>query len=305
MGRFKIIVYSVVLSFFMKGYSQSEISKNNLYFNENLENISVVEYLKKSTSFLYGTIKTENSSSTINRLIERYKFGKLDSLQNFQIRNYLAKKHNNNQLKSKTIIISHKDTIYGFDELPYHAKKYHIKTKSNYNSLRNKFDVNQKHNNKRLSKLSIVPLYCYSYNKGNNYASRHYKMNKISPALMPVFFKSGSGVVILKPDGKYFFYKYITEKYVQELLEKDDWNKFINAYKVAKVNLLTKPNGFFGKFNSRKVMTRFYIDKVPLGNSGYGKMIVPNGAVRVRSEADIKKYLKPNYHKHFFNYAGY
>jgi hypothetical protein len=282
----KNILFYIILFFSVNIFAQSDIQKENLFFDENDNAIDGVDYYKKCNSFLFNCQQYETKSEVYNTIIEIYKFGKLSEAGNKQIR-ILLSRSTNEELNNKTIIISYRDLIYSF-EAQKTLKVNSIndkKLKEKFISSRKAIDKRQKKCIKNLKNKNTIALYMYRANDGSYYTPENFIWHKIPEVVKKIFFQEKSpSMLILKDDGSYFRYSNMTESYVNKFL-KNDWKQYINDYKTALNSLQKKRNGFFKKINSFKTMQKFYID------DGNKKLVAPPGTITVRNREEISEYL--------------
>ena len=248
----KSISNILVLFIAFNSFSQEQQKEIHLYFDENGNTIEFYNYLKKCGSFLYHCKKTQKDSIYINKINELFKFGKLSETELFQLNNLLDRDTKSSNLNNKTVVINFRDTLFGYptlkkrmDSLTIAHNHNHKISNSKYSRDRRTFDNSRKKCHKKYRKENIKPLYFFRHNKDYNYINKNFEWHKLSKSLNALFFKTQhSSIVILKPDGNYFYYHNIPDSYVEELL-KNNWDQYIKDYNIAKNNLLKERNGFF------------------------------------------------------------
>ncbi|TXE10718.1 hypothetical protein ES711_02075 [Gelidibacter salicanalis] len=223
-------------------YCQNK-SKVNIFLDENLKPINEASFNEKRDSFIYTSISHGNDSLTVHQITNLIKFGKFDSITNYQIRMLLKRDSKNNHIADKDLILTFRDTLYGF------------KTHSNFANLSNRdiknkikhYDNIQKKCIKRDRKDNYERFYFYNVNKEYNYLPKNFSWIKSSSILNNLLFNNQSAMFILKTNGDYFYFQEIYEKYVIELIKAENWELFVNEYEIAK-NTLSKMR--FGKLKN-------------------------------------------------------
>ncbi|WP_123912672.1 hypothetical protein [Hanstruepera neustonica] len=134
---------------------------------------------------------------------------------------------------------------------------------------------------------------------GYSYNPKHFKWRQISTSLNHLFFKKRySTSIILKPNGQYFIYKQMTDKYLKIMLT-EDWSPFIKRYESAVSNLSNKRSGFFNDILPQRPSNMvFYSTRSLPSGTGYRNNIssvpsnrIPSNAIRVNNRSDISRYL--------------
>ena len=256
----KFFKYSLVYIFFVTSFMS--FSQQKIYLDENNKVIDFENYNKKCNSFLYKCNLKDSDTIQFYTMRQLYKFGKLNSIENNQVRLLVNRTTKQNYNPNKTLIIYLKDTIIG---LSYYKKrkqlsreiilspnkdhgilKYKKPDYSWYNYVRRKYDSNQKKCKRQYAKYNIDVVYFYYRNFEYKNETKNFTFHKIPLPLKNFLFKNNNtGYVILKPDGSYFYYNSIKEKKLKELL-KSNWKEYIDDYKWIKENLSVKiDKGFF------------------------------------------------------------
>jgi len=306
----------LILCCFSIAINAQEKKYYNIYLDESNNPIDISEYYKKCNSFLFHCMNKTRDSITINNMYEIKKFGQLDSIQNNQIKQLLKRDTKNNTATNKPIIIVFRDTLFSFEAYENRYKNYVDKisindtvaefpefklTKSKYLSARKNYDVHQKKCKKTFKNINYSTIYLFSQNRGYSYQSKNFKWKKISTPIYHKFFKNRySTSVILKPNGQYFIYDYLNDKYLKKML-KESWDPYINDYLSAKKRLAQKPFGFFIDSKPEWQTNRtFYYTTYSAGHrksTGYSKkpnfrpQNVPYNAIRVNNRSEISAYL--------------
>ena len=240
-------------------YSQK--NKTPLYIDENAQLISMIDYYEKCNSFLFKCSKREQDSLLINSTHQLFKFGKLTTKENSQLRNFLKAKTSDINFLNKAIVINHIEVLKGYDE----AVKF-IKTdtlhRSNYfnekiyNKINKNLDLYKKKCSKKVHKLNANVVNTYSSNNKYIFVPKYYKWIK-AKFLSNVFFNKKNGIIVLKPNGEYFLNQgYINNDYIKILLSDDNWDNYKKEYQVALNNLAKKRTNFFKnkKFKNKSVV---------------------------------------------------
>ncbi|WP_040282358.1 hypothetical protein [Psychroserpens damuponensis] len=222
------------------GNGQSE-NKPVIYLDQDLSLIDSIEYHEKAISALYFGSELDQDSIIVKRLIRKYDFGNFNSTKLGQVQNLLRRELGVENFE-KNIILFYKDSILGYNEFNNSIKaralldEMSIVTKQEYLSRRTSFNSKQKKCRKFAKKLNTKPFYVYSEKINFDYVPKNYEHHQISKTLKSIFFKYDfHGVVILKPNGDYFFYTRLLESQVKKML-KDDWTEYITDFNLAKSN---------------------------------------------------------------------
>jgi len=258
----KFFKYSLVYIFFVTSFMS--FSQQKIYLDENNKVIDFENYNIKCNSFLYKCNLKDSDTIQFYTMRQLYKFGKLNSLENNQVRLLVNRATKQNYNPNKTLIIYLKDTIVGLSYnkriIQFHRKimashypdkVYDSPNSKNsydlmYNRFRNNYDLNQKKCKRQYAKYNIDVVYFYYRNFEYKNETKNFTFHKIPLPLKNFLFKNNNtGYVILKPDGSYFYYNSIKEKKLKELL-KSNWKEYIDDYKWIKENLSVKiDKGFF------------------------------------------------------------
>ena len=263
----KSLLFLILFYFISNIYGQ--VNTNYILLDEANKAIDSITYKKKCNSLLYDCQMIKTDSLIVLTMTQNYEFGKLNSLENTQVRNLLYRATKQKYNPNKTLIIYLKDTIVGFE---YHLKK-RVNYKVNYrnfvdstyygnntyygikayddmyefeNKFRRRYDKNQKECKKKYEKYNVEAVYFYYRNFDYTYQPKNFTFHKIPTSLKRFLFKkNNTGYVILKPNGNYFYYGSMKENKLKELL-KNNWKPFIDEYNSIKENLPEKlKKGFF------------------------------------------------------------
>ena len=71
-------------------------------------------------------------------------------------------------------------------------------------------------------------------------------------------------MILLKPDGAYFYFVEIYEKLTKEILQTDNWEEFIKDYEIAKSNFVQEP---FGKLTNIHISREVLMTNAPRPSS--------------------------------------
>ena len=244
-------------------YCQNK-SKVNIFLDENLNVINEERFNQKQESFLYFSQQFINDTLTVHRIFDIMKFGKFDTAENAQIRMLLERDSRQQDLKDQQLILTFRDTLSGFDN---HLKNYKptaltkAPTKLFVKEKIKTYDKNQQKCIKKDLKNNYRRLYLYNVNKGYDYNPEHFTWHKSSPVLRQILFDNRPSMLILKPNGEYFYFAEVLEKLVIEVLESDNWMPFINDYKTAKSTLAPTPFGNLKSISAKKNHFYYYSAK--------------------------------------------
>ncbi|WP_407556789.1 hypothetical protein [Winogradskyella sp. 4-2091] len=230
----------ILFIFSICSYSQDD-SKPIIYINEELEQIDETTYYQNVLKTIYREEKVIQDSLVIKRLIKTYDFGYFNETELPQIQNAL-KKYLNIKEFDKSIILVFQDSILGFSHYKksQYLKKEHDEldnsSEKKYLERRIGFDERQKKCVKFAKKNNAIPKYVYSRNVDFNLDLKHHTKEKIPDFLKNIFFKNlKQGLIILKPNGHYFYYTRLTQAMVKKMLE-TDWEPYIKEFNAVKNN---------------------------------------------------------------------
>ncbi|WP_034059365.1 hypothetical protein [Lacinutrix jangbogonensis] len=291
--------FSLLLLFIPFFCFSQEIEKTKIYFDENLKEISANEFKKRSPGFIYQDSLEENDSLLIYKLHPYYKFGKLNEIELNQVNMLFKRDFDFDNTEEKNIIITYKDSLLGFEEINKSVEALRMMdrgqkfTKETFTKKVNQYDRNQKRCLKRVKSKKTKVFYTYRTKLNYSIQPKNFKYEKISTTLKSILFKNSKyGVVIIKPNGNYFFYKWMTEDYVIKFLKKD-WTQYILDYEIAKAQSSINKNGFFKKMiDDRRNNTKtFYIenDVRNFGSNNVRKKRT-DGVITVRSKREAQAH---------------
>ncbi len=241
----------------------TSFSQKNIFINKSLKYIDSTTYQLKCSKFNSKcfSISSKKTDTIINVVYNKYKFGKLDTVNNQIVRNDIYKEGD----KGFFIIIHYADTLntYGYymknrasiikkirKKLNYSdmitdkiiIKKHHLS--NSFNEHSNKIQKNNKKCIKKLRKKNIDLL--HYYNRGNTNLTKIQWIKDEKKILKNYFFKFYPEYyfLFLKPSGEYFLAGgLITPSQIKKLVKHNNWNNF-------KKDLIesiqkNKPVGFF------------------------------------------------------------
>jgi hypothetical protein len=277
--------YAFVFLLFLPIFCFSqETEKDEIYLDENLKPIDFTEFYSKNLSFLFFKTKTKKDSVTINMLHRNYKLGTFNEEELSQIKLFLKSNYKNQNPNNKNIILSFRDILYSYQSLKDTRDSLHLAhnhkekddfTSYRYNDLRNDFDRQQKKCNKNYSKYNIETYYFYRKKLNFNFNYKNVSWHKIPRFFETLFFsRQHSSVVIIKPNGQYFYYHRMPEKFIKQILKKDI-SQIINTYESSLSNLSREPFGFFkdvANYRSNRNLSYRIVDDNKRYQSGNGSL---------------------------------
>lgn len=305
--------YVLLLLLFLPVFCFSqENEKLEIYLDENLKPIEFTKFYRKNLSFLFFKSKTKKDSVTINMLHNLYKLGKFSEDELTQIRLFLKSNYKNQNSTNKNIVFSLTDKLYGYlplkilqdsiDIAHNHTRK-NVLTNYSYNSKRNDFDKAQKKCKKKYNKHNIEPYYFYREKLDFSFNYKNISWNKLPRFFETLFFKQQhSSMVIIKPNGQYFYYHRMPEKLIKKLL-KEDWDEIINDYQAALLNLSRKPIGFFleiANYNKNRNLS-FQFGNIKNRTYSYGSG--SSNKIIVRDREAMMEYLQDGFK--CYSYGSY
>ena len=221
-------------------YAQ-DASKPILYLNEELKQIDELTYSNKVLKSIYREDIVKKDSLTIKRLRKAYDFGSFNETELLQGQKLLHKYLNIKDF-DRNIIFAYRDSLLGY--LPYknsiqHRKKldeFDVISEKEYLKRRKQYDVYQKKCKKFAKINNTSPIYIYSENVEFTFKTKHHTKQKIPNILKSIFFENLKyGHVILKPNGQFFYYSFLTQAQTKKMLE-SDWEPFIKDFNSVKSN---------------------------------------------------------------------
>lgn len=221
----------------------SSFSQTNIYLDENLGLIDKATYNKKCDSFLFNCQTIKNDSMTGYLVFENYKFGKLNTEDYQQVLGVLKRDSEILELDNKTLIITYRDNL--LNHLHYRQMHpNHQITKDNYHIKAKEYISDQKKCIEKATSNNRVRLYFYRSFAGYFYDTETFNWKQMSQLLNKLFFYNNQdSMLILKPNGHYFYFTEINQKFILELLDTNDWTPYIEALENAKTKNTKTPKG--------------------------------------------------------------
>lgn len=229
-------IYFFIVIFSISHALHSQINEmNTIYLDSELNQTDRATFNTKFQSGVFREQIKIQDSVVIKYLVKNYNFGKFENSELMQIQGIIKNKYKITDF-SRNLIISYRDTIMGFED--YYKSIEHRKSldessapnQKKYLKTRERNDKRQKKCKRLIKRKNTTPLYLYSVNLNFTYKTKHYSFQKIDRILENIFFKrQTSGIVILKPTGEYFFYRYLPEHQVVKMLTKS-WSKYVSDF---------------------------------------------------------------------------
>lgn len=208
---------------------------SNIYLDENNNQIDELTYSTRVLKNIYRENIINKDTVTVKKLRKLYEFDSLNSIELKQVQNILHKYLDVMDF-NKNIILVYRDSLLGFNEFnaSFEQKRTHdaldIDTEKKYLKRRKKFDSQQKKCTSVAAKNNATAIYAYSESVNFNYEPKNYFNQKIPSVLKSIFFKNKKrGTLILKPNGQYFFFSYLSQKQLLRMLN-NDWEAYIKDY---------------------------------------------------------------------------
>lgn len=222
------------------GYSQNN-PKLHIYLDENNNQIDQLTYSTRLLKNIYREHTINKDSVTVKKLRKLYEFDSLNAIELKQVQNVFHKYLDINDF-NKNIIIIYRDSLLGYDEFfaSVDQKRSHdamdIDSEKKYLKRRKSYDSNQKKCKKFSNKNNTTVIYGYSEKENFTFKPKNYVNQKIPSVLKSIFFQGKKrGTLILKPNGQYFFYSYLSQKQVIRMLN-SNWEKYIRDYNTVMNN---------------------------------------------------------------------
>lgn len=229
------ILFTLILCISYLSINSQNNTKPVIFLNENLKPIDEITYSNKLLKDIYREDIINKDSIKIKKLRKLYEFDSLNQIELKQVQNILTKYLNISDF-NKSIIIVYRDSLLGYTEYNQsfnHRKMFDatkLVTKKSYNKARKKYDSNQKKCRKFSNKYNTNIIYGFSESVNFTYNPKHYKNTKIPDVLKSIFFKNKRrGTLILKPNGQYFYFSFLTQKQIIKMLN-SDWKPYIKDY---------------------------------------------------------------------------
>ncbi|MFP4846058.1 hypothetical protein [Winogradskyella sp. PE311] len=240
----KALISLTLLVLFLNLEAQEGVTKPTFYFDEDLNQINKVDFVAKSLTKIYSKRIYDKDSMIIKKLIVDYDFGQFNTIELQQLHDLLKKEIGISEF-DKSLILVFRDTLGGSYNKDNKKRLVDADfsdgfSEDNYLKRKKRYDKEQKKCNKFAKQNDAIPLHFFSAKQNYNFKSKNYKEYKISVLLKSIFFKGQSyGLVILKPNGQYFFYKYINQLQVEKMLN-SDWANYIKDLNTLKVKPLKR-----------------------------------------------------------------
>jgi len=227
-------------------------NKTRIYLDQNNNPITNFVFENKLKCKIFQNQLHFKDSLIINKLEYRYEFDSIPQQQKQHFK-HLLKSYFNHIDTNQTTVIAYIDSIQGFQELKNSLTtkiiidQAFIKNYKEYKLSRNKYDKLQKKCQKYSKKNKINTLYTYSYNNNFTFKIKHHKKQILPLSLKNTLFKNKTnGFVILKPNGHFFYYKYLTEEMLTLLIHQN-WDNYIADLSHARINPLLNKINFIDK----------------------------------------------------------
>ncbi len=247
-------------------FSQDNITK--VYLDENLTGIDSSTYSRKCRQLLFKCLEFKTDSLVINKILEKYRFGKLTPIEYDQIKGVITRISKIKIKSDEIIVIKYYDSLLNFSSVNRrhveHSKPKKATSPDSSNSKkvplhtfnRDIFKKNRKKwvkKNKKCIKrnedkynVKIIYLYKAEQDVIDEYAG--FNWVKDNGVFKNQFFKImfNFHLLIIKPNGEYFLSGgHITDKKVGKLLKKADWAEFKNDLKSSYRKHIFKGIGLF------------------------------------------------------------
>lgn len=252
MKYFKILLLVTTISV----YAQEKI-----YLDENFRNISKLEYSNKCKKNIFKCLEYKSDSLSINKMLFRYRFGKISDTSYHQIRKLLIRDSKTSIDSNSIIIVKYYDSLINFqsiysrhlkhiepktdslgNQIPIHKHEYNIDI---YNKNKSDFIKNRKKCIQKFEKLENVRVF-HMYQHDENVADTYDGFNWIDDkgTFKNTFFQIlfNYYAVLIKPNGDYFLIGgHFTDKNLKILIKKENWEPFKSDWK--KTYFSTQNNG--------------------------------------------------------------
>lgn len=239
-------------------------SQTKVYVDENMKEIDSVNFYKKCDARVFNCVEYKKDSLIVNKIHNRFKFGKISKEEYDQIRLLLMKKGNTQITADQILVIEHTDTIGGsYASYVNIQKSRNNKLKQKNTSIKEKDIKSEKAYNKFYLTQMKRPAKCVkrfekkfntrvfmTYNHGGDKKYQFKGINWIEypGIIIPKFLNQiyKGHYVILKPDGEYFVASLLMRDVILEELFKDsDWTKHKNDLIKSKTQDLRYGYGIF------------------------------------------------------------
>ncbi|WP_111683979.1 hypothetical protein [Winogradskyella tangerina] len=208
-----------------------ENSKTKVYLDENLNQIEESEFLKKTSTSIYSSERHPNTTLDIQILKQNYDFGSYDKDEFEEIKKELQNEINAINFDDNVILIYQENLKINSDN------------GDDDNSLSDKklYDSKQKKCKRFAKRKNASAYHLYSDKSNYTFQPENYTEFQISSDLKSKLFANNShGVIILRPNGEYFFYTEINQLFLNRILNKD-WSDYIEDFNKTKTALNKTP----------------------------------------------------------------
>lgn len=249
-------------------FPQDNIAK--VYLDENLTRIDSSTYSRKCYRILFKCLEYKTDSLVVNKILEKYRFGKLNPTEYKQIKGVISRISKLKIKSDEIIVIKYYDSLLNFSSVNKrhmeHTKpKKTISPDSSNSTKRNHHPFNEdifyknrrkwvKKNKKCIEKNEdkYNAKIIYLYKAEQNVISKYEGFNwvKDNGVFKNKFFKImfNFHLLIIKPNGEYFLSGgHITDKKVGKLLKKADWTEFKSDLKSSYRKHIFRGIGLFKK----------------------------------------------------------
>lgn len=291
-------LFLLVLVFVSISYSQNNVNFN-IYLDENNNQIDELTYSTRVLKNIYRENIINKDTVIVKKLRKLYEFDSLNSIELKQVQNILHKYLDVMDF-NKNIILVYRDSLLGFNDFRAsfnQIKEYDaldVDSEKEFLKRRNRYDSEQKKCKKFIRKNNVSVVYTYSEKINFNYEPDNYKNQKLPSVLKSIFFDGKKrGTVILKPNGEFFFYSYLTQKQVQRMLN-NDWQSYIKDY-----NLVMSDESVFSmefienmRTEHREDMRQLAMKKLGQNNNSKiaGNRISSTNRIRIKSPLNCLGY---------------
>ena len=256
--------------FFLVIFGFSAFGQKKQYYDENFKVISHEAYKEKCKGHLYKCFEYKTDSFAINKILIKYKFGKLDSVAYQQVRNLLIRDSSSDIPEQSTLVIKYYDSIFGFEtenkKYTIHERKhlesekdtsivinYHefYFNKEIFNTNRQKWVDNRKKCLKKFDgKYNTKIFHMYKHKDIDTEEYNNFEWIGDKGTFKNVFFQImyNYGLVILKPNGEYFLSGgHLSDKSFNKLIKNSNWLKYQNDLHKSLTSHNVYGKGMFSK----------------------------------------------------------
>lgn len=227
-------------------FTISIYSQEKIYLDENFRSINKLEYSKRCKKNFFKCLEYKSDSLSINKILFRYRFGKISDTSYHQIRNLLIRDSKTSIDSNSIIIVKYYDSLINFqsiykkhlkhiepktdslgNELPIHQHEFNMdiykKNKANYVKERKKcIKKFEKYENVR-----VFHMYKHEENVANTYEDFDWIDDRgtFENTFFQILFNYSS--VLIKPNGDYFLIGgHFPDKDLKSLIKKQNWESF-------------------------------------------------------------------------------